>query len=228
VKLGPKLIIFDVDGVLVDVRGSFHKSILDTVRFLTGKRVTYAEIHQWKNRSGYNDDWRLSTDWIKSLGRDIPYEEVKAQFQKFYWGTKARPGNVAREKWLIAHDRLARWSRRAELALFTGRTRQELSYTLDGTGARSIFRRAITMDDVKKGKPDPEGLRLLLDGTAPRDALYLGDNIDDALSSKRARVPFLGVLPFGSEAHRARAARLRELGALNILNSVQELEKLWP
>lgn len=225
-KLAPKLIIFDVDGVLVDVRGSFHKSILDTVRFFTGKRVTYAEIHQWKNRTGYNDDWRLSTDWIASLGRNIPYEEVKAQFQRFYWGAKTRPGNVSRERWLITHDRLARWSRRAELALFTGRTRKELRHTLDGTDANSIFRRAITMDDVKKGKPNPEGLRLLLDDTRPRDAVYLGDNIDDALSAKSAGVPFLGVLPIGSEARRARAARLRELGAMKILHNVRELEKL--
>ena len=227
-KLAPKLIIFDVDGVLVDVRGSFHKSILDTVRFFTGKRVRYAEIHQWKNRTGYNDDWRLSTDWIASLGRNIPYDEVKAQFQKFYWGTKTRPGNVLRERWLISHKRLERWSRLAELALFTGRTRDELRHTLEGTDANSIFRRAITMDDVKKGKPAPEGLQLLLDGTRPRDAVYLGDNIDDALSAKSARVPFLGVLPIGSEARRARAKRLRELGAMRILHNVLELEKLWP
>ena len=66
-KLTPKLVIFDVDGVLVDVRGSFHRSIIDTIHFFTGRRVTYAEIHQWKNRTGYNDDWRLTTDWIASL-----------------------------------------------------------------------------------------------------------------------------------------------------------------
>lgn len=225
-KLAPKLIIFDVDGVLVDVRGSFHRSILDTVHFFTGHRATYAEIHRWKNRSGYNDDWRLSTDWIASLGRAIPYEEVKARFQTFYWGTKARPGNVSRERWLVTHKRLERWSRYAELALFTGRTRQELRHTLEGTHANAIFRRSVTMDDVKKGKPDPEGLRVLLNGAAPREALYLGDNIDDVLSAKRARVPFLGVLPYGSDAHRARAARLRELGALKILHNVRDLEKL--
>ena len=226
-KLSPKLVIFDVDGVLVDVHGSFHKSILDTVRFFTGHRPAYAEIHQWKNRSGYNDDWRLTTDWVASLGSAVPYDVVKARFQKFYWGTKASPGNVARERWLVTHKRLERWSRRAGLALFTGRTRRELRYTLQGTDAKKIFRRAVTMDDVKKGKPDPEGLRLLLDGTSRRDALYLGDNIDDALSAKRARVPFLGVLPYGSEAHKARAAKLRELGALDILHSVRDLEKLW-
>lgn len=226
-KLAPKLVIFDVDSVLVDVHGSFHKSIIDTVHFFTGHRPTHAEIHEWKNRSGYNDDWRLSTDWVASLGKAVPYEEVKAQFQKFYWGTKSRPGNVAKERWLVTHKRLERWSERAELALFTGRTRRELNHTLEGTGASRIFRRVVTMDDVKKGKPDPEGLKLLLNGTPPREALYLGDNIDDALSAKRARVPFLGVLPHGSDAHSARAAKLRELGALEILHSVRDLEKFW-
>ncbi len=226
-KLAPKLVIFDVDGVLVDVHGSFHKTIVETVYFFTRRRVTYAEIHRWKNRSGYNDDWRLTTDWVASLGPAVPYEEVKARFQKFYWGTKASPGNVARERWLVTHNRLERWSRRAELALFTGRTRRELRHTLEGTQANDIFRRSVTMDDVKKGKPDPEGLRLLLDGMPRRDALYLGDNIDDALSAKRAGVPFLGVLPHGSDAHNTRASRLRELGAIKILHSVRDLEKLW-
>ena len=226
-KLAPKLVIFDVDGVLVDVRGSFHRSIIETVHFFTGRRPTYAEIHQWKNQSGYNDDWRLTTDWIASLGKPVPYAKVKARFQKFYWGAKNRLGNVSREKWLVTDSRLERWSRRADLALFTGRTRRELRYTLDRSPANSLFRRAITLDDVKKGKPDPEGLHLLLNGASPRDAVYLGDNIDDALAAQRARVPFLGVLPQGSEAHRFRAVKLRELGALAILHSVRDLEKFW-
>ena len=105
-KLSPKLVIFDVDGVRLDVRGSFHRSIIETIHFFTEHRPTYAEIHQWKNRSGYNDDWRLTTDWIASLGKPVPYAKVKARFQKFYWGTKDLPGNVSREKWLITHSRL--------------------------------------------------------------------------------------------------------------------------
>ena len=226
-NLKPKLIVFDVDGVLLDVRGSFHRTIIDTIHFFTGQRVTYAEIHQWKNRSGYNDDWRLTTDWISSLGEAVPYALVKKRFQRFYWGTKSEPGNVSREKWLVTHPRLERWSSNAELALFTGRTRRELRHTLAGSPANKIFRRTVTMDDVTKGKPDPEGLRLLLNGLPPREALYLGDNIDDALSAKRARVPFLGILPHGSDAHQFRAARLRELGALDVLHSVRDLEKVW-
>ncbi len=102
-----------------------------------------------------------------------------------------------------------------------------MRHTLERSPAKRLFHRAVTLDDVKRGKPDPEGLRLLLDGVSPREAVYLGDNIDDALAAKRARVPFLGVLPQGTEAHRFRAARLRELGALAILHSVRDLEKFW-
>ena len=228
VKLAPKLVIFDVDGVLVDVHGSFHKSIIDTVHFFTGRRVTYAEIHEWKNRSGYNDDWRLTTDWIASLGEAVPYAVVKKHFQKFYWGTKAHPGNVSRERWLITHARLERWSQRAELALFTGRTRQELGHTLEGTHAEHIFRRAVTMDDVKKGKAGPRGAALAAQWRRRRARRSTWATI--SMTRLRPNAPacrFLAILPHGSEAHRARAAKLRELGALEILHGVRDLEKFW-
>lgn len=226
-KLAPKLIIFDVDGVLVDVHGSFHRSILDTVKHFTGRRFTYAHIQQWKRRTGYNDDWRLSTDWINSLGGKVEYAQVKRAFQKIYWGTNGARGNVWRERWLVPPRRLERWAKRAELALFTGRTRRELRHTLDHFGVSKLFPRVVTMDDVEHLKPHPEGLLRLLKDTDPKAALYLGDNLDDALASKRAGVPFLGVLAHGSEAHRVSAAQLRHHGARIILHSTNELEKYW-
>ena len=226
-KFSPDLVIFDVDGVLVEVRESFHRSIIDTIHFFTGRRVTHAEIQLWKNRSGYNDDWRLTTDWLAALGVEISYEAVKRQFMKFYWGEGGRRGNVARERWLVTPARLRRWASVADLALFTGRTRRELRHTLQRQDARRFFRRVVTMDDVRRCKPDPEGLRTLLRGAAPASALYLGDSIDDALAARRARVPFLGVLPRGSQARRVRGRKLRELGALKILDNVNELEEFW-
>jgi HAD superfamily phosphatase len=211
------------------VRGSFHKSILDTVRFFTGRRVTYAEISAWKNRGGYNDDWRLSTAWIASLGGKAPYAAVKKQFMKFYWGQKGCPGNVTRERWIVPRGRLEKWSRRAQLALFTGRTRTELDHTLDRLKTRQYFTKIVTMDDVQRLKPDPEGLLRLLGDLDPREAVYLGDNVDDALSSQRAGVPFFGVLPGGGtpKARRLRAGLLRKFGALRILDKAIELEKYW-
>src|SRR5207253_1557609 len=112
-------------------------------------------------------------------------------------------------------------------AHFTGRTRRELRHTLEQFGVKKLFRRVITMDDVERLKPHPEGLLRLLNGADPTAALYLGDNLDDALASQRAGVPFLGVLRHGSEAHRIRAAQLRQHGARIILHSTNELEKYW-
>ncbi len=223
VKACPEILIFDVDGVLVEVSGSFHRSILDTVRHFTGRRASYREIHEWKNRPGYNDDWRLTTDWIRSLGRRVTYEEVKRKFQQFYWGNNG-DGNVRRERWLVTPARIARWAKKYELALFTGRTRQELRYTLERSRSRDHFRRIVTMDDVARPKPAPDGLLRILDGRDPATALYLGDNIDDAVAARDARVAFLGVLPLRSEARRRRGARLRELGALDVLHGVSELD----
>lgn len=217
------LIVFDVDGVLVDVRGSFHRSTVQTVHHFTGKRVAISEIQKWKSKSGFNDDWKLTTAWIRELGGNANYPDVKTQFMKFYWGDGA-PGNVEREEWLVPPRVLKKWAKRAELALFTGRTRKELAYTLDRLAMGKFFRQIVTMDDVTNLKPHPDGLLRILNGRDPSRALYLGDNIDDALASQRANVPFLGVLPRGSRARQMRGHVLRELGALAILHEATELE----
>jgi HAD superfamily hydrolase (TIGR01548 family) len=222
-KFHPAVIIFDVDGVLVDTRGSFQRTTLETVKFFTGKRVTRRELHRWKNRPGFNDDWKLSTAWVKALGRDIEYEEVKRKFVEIYWGKNGK-GNVLKEKWLLPAANLRRLSKLAELDIFTGRIRHELDYTLDRCGCRDFFRKIVSVENVKRPKPAPDGLLQILDGRGPSDALYVGDNVDDALAAQAARMPFVGILPRGSEERRQRGTRLRELGSLAILSDVKELE----
>jgi HAD superfamily hydrolase (TIGR01548 family) len=222
-RFAPEIIIFDVDGVLVDVRGSFHKTVLETVRFFTGKQVTARELHRWKNQSGFNDDWKLSTTWVQSLGGKFEYPQVKSKFVEIYWGQNG-DGNVRREKWLLPRATLRRLAALAELALFTGRVREEIDYTLDRCHVRDFFRTIVTVEDVKRPKPDPEGLLRILKGREPAKALYLGDNIDDAISSHSAGIPFVGVLPRNSTARSSRIAFLRKFGAKTVLGDVGELE----
>jgi HAD superfamily phosphatase len=219
-----EIVIFDVDGVLVDVRESYQRTVLETVKKLTGKRVSRRELHEWKNQPGFNDDWTLTHAWTRKLGGGLSYAEVKWEFEKIYWGEGNGSGNVARERWLLSHAQLQRFSRRAELAIFTGRTREELGHTLERFGARKYFSRIVTVEDVSKPKPDPEGLLQILNGRLAAAALYVGDNVDDALAARAAGIPFAGVLPRRSEERRVRAARLRELGARTILGKASEIE----
>ncbi|HEV2615758.1 MAG TPA: HAD-IA family hydrolase [Candidatus Acidoferrales bacterium] len=217
-------IIFDVDGVLVDVRESYQRTVLETVRHFTGKRVGRRELHQWKNQSGFNDDWTLTHAWVKKLGGRFSYAEVKKQFESFYWADGKR-GNVARERWLLPARQLKKLSRRARLAIFTGRTRVELDHTLERFRVRQHFSPIVTVEGISKPKPDPEGLLQILDGVPASKAIYLGDNVDDALAAKAAGMAFLGVLPRGSMERRVRARRLRALGARTILGDVTEIEE---
>jgi HAD superfamily hydrolase (TIGR01548 family) len=218
------VIIFDIDGVLVDTRGSYQRTTLETVRLLTSKRVTRSDLHRWKNRPGFNDDWKLSHAWINELGADFGYEDVKRRFVEIYWGKNGRDGNVRREKWLLSRTALNRLAKIAPLAVFTGRIYRELDYTLDRWKVRDCFERIITVEDVSKPKPDPEGLLKILAGRKPSTALYVGDNIDDALAAKAAEIPFIGILPRRSPERRHRGSRLKELGALTILGEISELE----
>ena len=221
-RLDPKILIFDVDGVLVDVRETYWRSGLETIRHLTGKRPTWAEFHQWKRMPGNNDDWRMVSRWATALGVPTSYDEARIAFAPFYWGHDGQPGNVEKEKLLVTPKLIECWAKGRELNLFTGRTRQEFTWTFDKWPAVRAFRTIITMDDAKR-KPHPEGLRIILAGRDPRTALYLGDNVDDALAAKAARVPFVAILSKKESDYRERARRFRKLGALTLFERARDL-----
>ena len=224
-KLNPKILIFDVDGVLVDVRETYWRSGMQTVEYLTGKKPTWAEFYKWKRMPGNNDDWTMVSRWATALGVPTTYEEARLAFTPFYWGRNGQAGNVEREKLLVTPKLIQRWAKKRELDLFTGRTRQEFTWTFEKWPAARSFRTIITMDDAKK-KPSPEGLRIILAGRDPKTAVYVGDNVDDALAAKAARVPFIAVLSKKDFDYRLRAKRFKELGAITQLERARDLDRL--
>ncbi len=64
------LIVFDMDGVLVDVSESYRAAIQATVHHFTGQEPTNDEVQTWKNKGGYNDDWKLSHHMIQERGEN--------------------------------------------------------------------------------------------------------------------------------------------------------------
>ena len=112
----------------------------------------------------------------------------------------------------------------AELAIFTRRVQKEMEYTLKRSRVGEFFNQIVTADDVTQGKPNPEGLLKILNGRDPSTALYVGDNVDDALAAKGVPLPFVGILPRKSEERRQRGSRLRKLGAIDLLGDINELE----
>lgn len=217
-------LIFDMDGVLVDVRDSYHATILETVRRFTGKEVPRSGIQEFKARGGYNNDWKLTTDWIHELGGEADYDEVVKVFQEIYRG-RDFDGLIQRDRWVMDRQVLERLARRTRLAIFTGRPRTDALHLLERFGVISLVSRVVALEDVARGKPDPEGLLRILEGRPPASALFLGDTVDDVRAARSAGVPFAGVALPGEDRPR-RVEALRGAGARTVLKAPEEVEPL--
>ncbi|MEO8592107.1 MAG: TIGR01548 family HAD-type hydrolase [Candidatus Solibacter sp.] len=186
------LIVFDMDGVLVDVTESYRESIVQTVKHFTGKTVSREAIQDLKNEGGWNDDWKLSHHLITQAGHAIEFETVRDQFQKIFLGDGS-DGLILREEWVAKPGTFEALAGKYEFAVFTGRPKTDAQITLDRFGRGLVFNPVIGMYDVENHKPHPEGLLRILADNPGRTVYYVGDTVDDARCARAARVPFIGI-----------------------------------
>jgi len=221
----PDVIVFDMDGVLVEVGQSYREAIRETVRHFTGELVTHDEIQNFKNAGGFNNDWLLSHRLILNRGKQVEYADVVEHFNLVFLG-KNGDGLIRNEQWMPNSGLLERLSQRAVLAIFTGRAKYEADVTLERYAKGIHFHPLITDESVANPKPAPDGLRLIQREYPDKNIWYLGDTVDDAISSRSAGVPFIGV----STPHNSRHLEIADLllghGAFTVINDINELEAL--
>lgn len=216
------VLVFDVDGVLAEVSGSFLASIIETVKHFTGCEVTMPQIVAYKKAGGWNNDWALSQKLILDVAqREVPYAEVVKAFQQIFFGAN-NDGLILRESWIPSAGLLERLAARHALALFTGRTREELLPTLQRFVPALSWSHMITEGDVPNSKPAPDGLLAIAAAHPGRQLIYVGDNVDDARSARAANVRFIGV----SDGDADLANLLTTNAAVAIVASVNELEEV--
>jgi HAD superfamily hydrolase (TIGR01548 family) len=216
------LLIFDMDGVLVDVNASYRATIQATVKYFSGYEPTNDEIQDWKNRGGWNDDWLLSTRLIEEYGASTAYKDVVDYFQKLFQGENS-DGMILREKWLAGEGLFDRLGEQHHLAVFTGRLRWEANVTLNRFLPHR-FTPVIGADDVARTKPDPEGLHKICTAVEHRKCWYIGDTVDDARASRSAGVPFIGIASQASPRRDDLVRLLCEEGAIAVLDDINSLE----
>jgi HAD superfamily phosphatase len=223
------LIVFDMDGVLVDVSESYRAAIQATVLHFTGTEPTNDDVQVWKNRGGFNDDWKLSHRMIQELGEEVAYDDVVARFQQIFLGceasarTTAPGGLMLRERWLAGEGLFDRLAAQHTLAIFTGRLGWEAQLTLDRF-AQGVFHPIVGVDHVSQAKPHPEGLHKIRAAVEHGKAWYLGDTVDDARASRAAGVPFIGIASPAAPRHAELTQLLRSEGAVAVLDDINSLE----
>ena len=188
----PQFLVFDMDGVLVDVTESYRETICRTVEHFTGRPITRELIQDYKNQGGWNDDWLLSHELVTRAGIEVPFEEVKTFFQGIFHGN-GEDGLILRERWLACPGLLERLSEEFRLAVFTGRERWEAELTLRRCAPQLVFSSIIGLTDVPRPKPHPDGLLEILKLAAGGKVWYVGDTVDDARCARAAGVLFVGI-----------------------------------
>ncbi|MEJ7608770.1 MAG: HAD-IA family hydrolase [Bryobacteraceae bacterium] len=220
------LLVFDMDGVLVEVTESYRESIVQTVLHFTGKQIERDSIQDYKNAGGWNNDWALSQKICADLGHKVEYGRVVEVFQQIFFGKDGVEGLMQREQWIAEPGLLARLAQRFQLAIFTGRLREEAEMTLRRFADESQFAPIISDEDVLQSKPAPDGLLAIAEQFPGAKMTYIGDTVDDARSARAASVPFIGIASRSNPRHHELVTLLKLEKAIAVLDNINELESV--
>jgi histidinol-phosphate aminotransferase len=190
------LVVFDIDGVLIDTRNSYRTAIKETYKHFAEKEISPEEIQNAKNLGGLNNDWDLTEYLLQKSGVNIEKAQIISKFQELYWGNNG-DGVILNEELLVSPESIKKMANQYDLAIFTGRPKAEADFVLKRWHLENYFSPVITMDDLPqdKQKPEPDGLLKIIDIVCPNEVFYLGDTHDDMISAKKAGVRAIGVLP---------------------------------
>jgi phosphoglycolate phosphatase len=171
-----KLIIFDLDGVLIDS--------LSNMKIALKKTASAMNI-----RLNFNE-------YKKHLG--LPFEKIMSKMGirnnvgeiKFNYSYYSKQG-IKEIKISKQHIKeLSYLKKNYYLSVFTSKDKIR---TLAILKRYNFFNFIITSDDVEKGKPYPEGILKILkkNKVSKKNCIYVGDSIYDYLSAKKSGVNYL-------------------------------------
>ncbi len=169
-----KAAIFDVDGVIIDVRNTYHQAIKKTAEAYVGKDIPLDFIKELKFSKGINNDWDVTLEVIRYFGKDADYEELVERFTEIYEGIKD-------EEELILDSSFFEdiRSRGFLLGVVTGRPKEDLIYSFKKFGLMNLFDVMVDEDDVwnkELRKPHPFPLHLCVESLGIEEGVYIGDN----------------------------------------------------
>ena len=245
--------VFDIDGVVRDVSGSYRRALADTVeRFTNGAyRPSSEDMDALKSEGIWNNDWEASQELIRryfqAQGQNqltCTYEEIVTFFQSRYRGPNPNhlTGYICQEPLLMSTAYIEQLTQaNIGWGFFSGATRISATYVLQQRiGLQSLP--LVAMEDAP-GKPDPTGLFQAVqqlenqsfgrtDEAAP--VLYVGDTVADMQTIAKAHdiQPerswlAVGILPphvqTTAERREAYATTLKQAGAIAVFEQVEQL-----
>jgi HAD superfamily phosphatase len=239
------IVVFDIDGVIRDVSGSYRRALADTVEEFThgNYRPTQGDIDQLKAEGQWNNDWEASRELIRRYFQgqgqlvEPDFQQVVRFFQSRYRGSDPEvpanwDGYITGEPLLVDLEYFQELSRsQITWGFFSGATRGSAEYIL--TKRLGIENPVLVAMEDAPGKPDPTGLFQVIEKltTDSRETvIYLGDTVADMETINRAKQqqpqrPWIaiGIVPPHAHTNPEYPDILKQAGALETLDNVQQL-----
>ncbi len=169
--------IFDVDGVIVDVRDSYHYCIKETAEHFLKRPLDIEEVRRLKFQSGINNDYQATLYVIRHFGGNASLEDVIRVFDKKYEGLREK------ERLILSHEFFKNLRDKGfKLGVLTGRPRQDLEYAFRRFDLFKYFDCIVdddTIQDVNLRKPHPYALNFCIRKMGGFECIYVGDSLAD-------------------------------------------------
>lgn len=187
----PKAVIFDKDGILMHTEPIYFDAYAGTIKYFGGLKEYSWELH--KGYMGFLSNEKF-LKIKKEFDLDIPWDIFTEEYRRRYLETIESDGLSAasgiRELLGLLKEE------GVKVAVATGSSRNNTTFTLAKTGLNKEFDVVITADDLTKGKPDPEPFLLAAErlGVEPHECVVVGDSINDVLAGKSAGMKVIAVV----------------------------------
>lgn len=193
-----KLLVLDIDGVMIDAEISFAEAVSRAVQELVpGTAWSLDNFRAFKHLGGFNNDFRLAAGGVALAERgemarlwkavDIGFPDLEARIQELEPTCK----DVVQRHYAITKDLERPLVTKAELdelgwdvAIYTGRPPEELLLAEEVLGFQLP---AICDFAPHLRKPLPTGLLQLADAFRSQEVVFAGDTRDDAAALRAAR-----------------------------------------
>ena len=177
-----KAVLFDLDGVLVDSYDCWFHLVNDLLTEQGKRALSKLEFDQTWGQAPDADREELFPEWSLQDLMDC-YDR---RFPDYVKWSKPEPGSVE----FLQKLRLSQ----KKVAVASNSPTVVVELLLQNAGARDFVDLAIGVDQVEKGKPEPDLLlkalqRLKLDR---KKVCYVGDSVFDEQAAKAAGIFFVG------------------------------------